>query len=79
MAWLWQRPVETERAERVLQISCGLFLLLPLVAAALKHMTGIAFGPLFILPLFIVAVQMSFGARGAAVSASSSRLSSAQP
>ena len=54
-------------------------LLLALVAAALAHLTGIAFGPLFILPLFIVALQMSFGARGAAVSASSSRLSSAQP
>ena len=54
-------------------------LLLALVAAALAHLTGIAFGPLFILPLFIVALQMSFGARGAAVSASSPRLSSAQP
>jgi hypothetical protein len=56
-----------------------LLLVLPLVAAALAHLTGIAFGPLFILPLFIVALQMSFGARGVAVSASSSRLSSAQP
>jgi hypothetical protein len=37
-------------------------LLLPLVAAALAHLTGIVFGPLFILPLFIVALQMSFGA-----------------
>src|ERR1019366_9327655 len=53
-------------------------LLLALVAAALAHLTGIAFGPLFILPLFIVALQMSFGARGAAVSASSPRLPSAQ-
>ena len=79
VAWLWQQPVETERAERALQISCGLLLLLPLVAAALAHLTGLAFGPLFILPAFAVALQMSFGARGAAVSASSSRLSSAQP
>lgn len=79
VAWLWQQPVETQASEHALQISCGLFLLLPLVAAALKHLTGIAFGPLFILPLFIVAVQMSFSTRGAAVSASSSRLSSAQP
>ena len=54
-------------------------LLLALVAAALAHLTGIAFGPLFILLLFIVALPMSFDARGAAVSASSPRLSSAQP
>jgi arabinofuranan 3-O-arabinosyltransferase len=79
VAWLWQQPVDTERSERALQIACGLLLVLPLVAAALAHLTGIAFGPLFILPLFIVALQMSFAARGAAVSASSSQLSSAQP
>jgi arabinofuranan 3-O-arabinosyltransferase len=79
VAWLWQQPVETERAEHVLQISCGLLLVLPLVAAALAHLTGIAFGPLFILPAFVVAMQMSLRARGAPISASSSRLSSAQP
>src|SRR5664279_199280 len=79
VAWLWQQPVDTERSEGALQIACGLLLVLPLVAAALAHLTGIAFGPLFILPLFIVALQMSFAAWGAAVTASSSRLSSAQP
>jgi hypothetical protein len=79
VAWLWQPPVETYASERALQIACGLFLILPLVAAVLAQLTGFAFGPLFILPLFIIALQMSFGSRGAAVSASSSRLSSAQP
>ncbi len=59
VAWLWQQPVETAREERALQISCGMFLLLPLVAAALAHLTGIAFGPLFVLPLFVVALQMA--------------------
>ena len=78
VAWLWQQPVETDRAERALQISCGLLLLLPLAAAALAHLTGMAFGPLFVVPLFIVALRMSFGVRPAAVSASSSQLSSAQ-
>ena len=78
VAWLWQQPVETERAERALQIACCLLLVLPLVAAALAHMTGLAFGPLFILPAFAVALQMSLRARGAAVSASSSPLPSAQ-
>ncbi len=80
VAWLWQQPVETYRSERALQISCGLLLLLPLVAAALAHLTGLAFGPLFIVPLFVVALQMSLGARPAAVTASSSSpLPSAQP
>ncbi len=79
VAWLWQQPVASDNSERALQISCGLLLLLPLVAAALAHLTGIAFGPLFIIPAFVVALQASFGARPAPVTASSSRLSSAQP
>ena len=79
VAWLWQQPVESTASERALQIASGLLLVLPLTAAALGQLTGLAFGPLFVLPLFIVALQMSLRARGAAVSASSSRLSSAQP
>lgn len=63
LAWLWQQPVESQRAERALQIACGLLLLLPLVAAALAQLTGLAFGPLFILPAFAVALHMSLGTR----------------
>jgi arabinofuranan 3-O-arabinosyltransferase len=58
VAWLWQYPV-TEKSERALQISAGLLLVLPLVAASLAHMTGLVLGPLFILPSFVVAVRMS--------------------
>jgi hypothetical protein len=37
---------------------------LPLVAAALFHLSGeIAFGTLFILPAFAVALYMAFGAQ----------------
>ena len=72
VAWLWQCPIP-EKFERPLQISAGLLLALPLAAAALAHMTGLAFGPLFILPAFVVAVQMS------AVTASSSPPPSAPP
>jgi arabinofuranan 3-O-arabinosyltransferase len=61
VAWLWQCPVRCA-SERVLQISAGLLLLLPLVAAALAHLTGLALGPLFIAPLFVVALQMKSGA-----------------
>lgn len=66
VAWLWQQPVDSARAERLLQIACGLLLILPLVAAALAHLTGIAFGPLFILPAFVLALRLSFAARGEA-------------
>jgi hypothetical protein len=64
VAWLWQCPVPYA-SDRVLQISAALLLLLPLVAATLAHLTGLALGPLFIAPLFVVALQMSFGARPA--------------
>jgi uncharacterized membrane protein len=69
VAWLWQQPVENERAERALQIGCGLILMLPMIAAALGRLTGISFGPLFILPLFAVALRISFRSRDAAVGA----------
>jgi hypothetical protein len=61
VAWLWQCPVPGA-SDGVLQVSAGLLLLLPLVAAALAKLTGLALGPLFIAPLFIVALQRSFGA-----------------
>jgi hypothetical protein len=64
VAWLWQCPVPYA-SDRVLQIFAGLLLLLPLVAAALARLTGFALGPLFIAPLFVVALQISFGARPA--------------
>ncbi|HEY1310467.1 MAG TPA: glycosyltransferase family 87 protein, partial [Pseudolabrys sp.] len=64
VAWLWQQPVESVRSEHALLIASGLLLLLPLVAAALFHLSGeIAFGTLFILPAFAVALQMSFSTR----------------
>jgi arabinofuranan 3-O-arabinosyltransferase len=73
VAWLWQCPV-AEKSERALQVSAGLLLVLPLVAAALGKMTGLAFGPLFILLAFIVALQMSVGARPAGVTAQAGKL-----
>jgi arabinofuranan 3-O-arabinosyltransferase len=81
VAWLWQQPVEAYHSERALQITSGLLLLLPLVAATLAHLTGLAFGPLFIVPMFVVAVQSGLGGRPAAASitsTASSPLRSAQ-
>ncbi len=65
VAWLWQCPVRYA-SDRVLQVSAGLLLLLPMVAAALAHLTGLALGPLFIAPLFVIALQMCFGTRSMA-------------
>jgi hypothetical protein len=67
VAWLWQCPV-TAKSATALQISGGLLLVLPLLAAALAHMTGLALGPLFILPAFAVALQMSRKAQPAGLS-----------
>ena len=63
VAWLWQQPLAVYPSERALQISCGLFLVLPLVAAALAHLTHLTYGPLFILPLFALAVRAGFVGR----------------
>ncbi len=65
VAWLWQVPVESDRSERALQIACGLVLLLPLVAAAFARLTGIVFGPLFILPAFAIALRAAFATHAA--------------
>ena len=56
VAWLWHAPVSAD--ERALPVACGLLLILPLAAAALAHATGLALGPLFIAPIFIIAVRM---------------------
>jgi hypothetical protein len=56
VAWLWHAP--GANSERALPASAGLFLVLPLLASALAHMTGLAFGPLFMAPIFVVAVRM---------------------
>ncbi len=63
VAWLWQQPLARYPSERALQVFCGLFLMLPLVAAALAHLTHLTYGPLFILPLFVLAVRAAFVAR----------------
>jgi hypothetical protein len=69
VAWLWQQPVDVYPYERALQVCSALFLVLPLAAAALAHLTNLAFGPLFILPLFALTVRAAFvGRETAAVS-----------
>ena len=63
VAWLWQEPVEVYRSERALQIACALVRLLPLTAAALARLSGLCFGPLFILPAFALALRAALATR----------------
>ncbi|HWP17033.1 MAG TPA: glycosyltransferase family 87 protein [Xanthobacteraceae bacterium] len=59
VAWV----MNTEGAARPdVQIACALILLLPLVMAPLAKLTGVAFGPLFIIPALVVTARMIFGA-----------------
>jgi arabinofuranan 3-O-arabinosyltransferase len=48
-----------------IQIGAGLILLVPFVASALAKYTGYEFGPLFIAPVFLIAMQVALRARGA--------------
>jgi hypothetical protein len=64
VAWIWQASTASatalaDNSERALIYSSGLFLLLPLFAASLAHITGLSFGPLFIVPIFVVTLKMS--------------------
>jgi arabinofuranan 3-O-arabinosyltransferase len=64
VAWIWQASTASatalaDNSERALIYSLGLFLLLPLFAASLAHITGLSFGPLFIVPIFVVTLKMS--------------------
>lgn len=63
VAWLWQEPVDDYRSERAVQIACALVLLLPLAAAALGRLTGLAVGPLLILPAFVLATRAALVGR----------------
>jgi hypothetical protein len=58
-AWLWHAAPGGAAGERRLQIACALMLLLPMVAAPLGKLTGLAFGPLFLLPAFALVAQVA--------------------
>jgi arabinofuranan 3-O-arabinosyltransferase len=51
------------------QIACASVLLLPLLASPLAKLTGLAFGPLFVLPALILTAQAIFAPRAAAAAA----------
>lgn len=57
VAWLWHEPRAGDGGERQLQFACALMLLVPSLAAPLGKLTGLAFGPLFLLPAFALVAR----------------------
>jgi len=57
VAWLLH-----DYARPLTQIACAAILLMPLFASPLAKLTGLAFGPLFLIPALIVTAQMIFAA-----------------
>ena len=65
VAWLAHEPNLSHTLERPLYIASALVLLLPLFAAPIATLTWLAVGPFFLLPAFLIAVQLGFGERRA--------------
>ena len=51
------------------RVACASILLMPLLASPLAKLTGLAFGPLFILPALILIVRGLFATRASAAAA----------
>jgi len=63
VVWLWQDEDVRQTPEFPLFLASAAVLLIPLFAASLALTTGLEWGPLFILPLFIIAVKCGLGKR----------------
>ena len=66
VAWLMQDDVVRRVAHWPLFLANAALLLVPLFGASLANLTGLEFGPLFIAPLFVIAVRCGLAARPAA-------------
>jgi arabinofuranan 3-O-arabinosyltransferase len=66
VVWLEQDHDVQRMPEWARFLGSASLLLLPLLAAPLAHLTGLAFGPLFILPLFVIALKCGFAKRQSA-------------
>ena len=61
VVWLTRPEMLAHYSERIALIACGLIFTVPLLASALGNMTGLAFGPLFLLPAFILTARAALG------------------
>jgi hypothetical protein len=66
VVWLAAFDIESTRATQIASTS---ILLLPLLASPLAKLTGLAFGPLFVLPALILTGQAILAPRAAAAAA----------
>jgi arabinofuranan 3-O-arabinosyltransferase len=63
VVWLWHDEDMRQTPEFPLFLASAAVLLIPLFAASLALTTGLEWGPLFILPLFVIAVKCGLGKR----------------
>ncbi len=66
VAWLMYDDGVDASRDLPLFLASAAFLLIPLFAASLAHLTGLELAPLFILPLFVLAVRRGLAPRQAA-------------
>lgn len=67
--WLMSAESFARAPERQVLAAAAAILILPLLAAPLAQTTGLAFGPLFVIPAFALTAKMIAGERKAAVGA----------
>lgn len=71
VVWLWQDADVQRMPALPLFLACAALLLIPLFAASLALSTGLEFGPLFILPLFAIALKCGIAKQETAALAAS--------
>ena len=66
VVWLTRPESLAYYSERAALIASGLVLIVPLFASLLTNATGFAFGPLFLLPAFVLTARAAWAERGVA-------------
>jgi hypothetical protein len=66
VVWLTRPESLAYYSERAALIASGLVLIMPLFSSLLTNTTGFAFGPLFLLPAFVLTARAAWAERGVA-------------
>ena len=69
VVWLWHDDDMRQMPPLALFLACAAVLVIPLFAASLALASGLEWGPLFILPLFVMAAQRGLAGRTLAMTA----------
>ena len=70
VAWLMEQAEERPELLRQAFLGSALIFLMPLLTSPLAHLTGFSFGPVFIVPVFVIALRMAFAQRHAMTASS---------